>query len=390
MRALFALALSLLLVACGDDTTFPGGPGGGGAGTGGDATGGNATGGSGGNPGVGGGGGAGGSGGGAATAKFPPPDLSGWTGDAPPVLVPSPGLPGAVSGVSATHYGNISCGPFAENLFDLIVPDGATNPPLLIYIHGGGFTAGSRLGAFNGATANHVEGYLNAGIAYATIDYRFLDAIGEGVRTSLQDAQVCLQFIRYHAATLGVDGTRIALAGGSAGAGTSIWLATNEDLADPASGHAILSVSTRVHGILIDRTQATYDLFRWPADVFGPEYTALVQAGFDSGMSDGQILSFYGAPTVEALTTDPVFINYRAAADMLGHLSADDPPIWARTPDDDVAPTNSNALNHHPFHVRALRDAAMGLGVAFDGDVQALGLSPAASRVDFAVALLSP
>ncbi len=43
-----------------------------------------------------------------------------------------------------------------------------------------------------------------------------------------------------------VDKTRVAAYGGSAGAGTSLWLAFHDDLADPKSADPVLRESSRL------------------------------------------------------------------------------------------------------------------------------------------------
>ncbi len=45
---------------------------------------------------------------------------------------------------SAKYYEAIEYGPYDENLFDIYIPESQEPTPLLLYIHGGGFTGGSR------------------------------------------------------------------------------------------------------------------------------------------------------------------------------------------------------------------------------------------------------
>jgi hypothetical protein len=323
---------------------------------------------------------------------FPPPELGGWTGEDFPTPTPSPSLPGQVSGIDATHYGGLSCGPFPENLFDILVPNSGSGHPLLVYIHGGGFTGGSRLTAFTGK-ADEIESYVNAGFAYASIDYRFRTALGEGVRTSLQDAQVCLQFILHHAADLGLDPERVVLAGNSAGAGTSLWLNSTDDLADPASGHAILSQSTdSIDGIIIDGTQATYDLLDWIDVVFGPEYSDIMQAIADAGGFDDEIIDMYGlaagTDVLDAMMNDPDVITYRQATDMLDMLDADDAPIRAETTNPDEEPLSDGIIKHHPYHVRAIGDAAAAVGLETVLVSPGIGENATETRTEFALRMI--
>ena len=80
---------------------------------------------------------------------------------------------------------------------------------------------------------------------------------------SHRDCARAIQFLRYHAKKFNLDKTRIASMGGSAGAGTSLWLAFHDDLADPANPDPVLRESSRITAAAATGTQATYDLLRW-------------------------------------------------------------------------------------------------------------------------------
>ena len=57
-------------------------------------------------------------------------------------------------------------------------------------------------------------------------------------------------------------------------------------------------------------------------------------------------------------------------------MSADDPPIYAVSPRANVPPTDNNIFYHHPFHVRAIVEAAEAVGIEVVADVPALGMIP--------------
>ena len=107
--------------------------------------------------------------------------------------------------------------------------------PLAFVIHGGGWKNGSkeRLNRFVDAPA-----LLKAGISVVAINYRLIKSnsdIEPPVKAPLHDAARALQFVRSKAAEWNIDKTRIAAAGGSAGACTSLWLLYHDDLADLTS-----------------------------------------------------------------------------------------------------------------------------------------------------------
>lgn len=321
----------------------------------------------------------------AVEASLPPPDLGAWTGQEPPPLV-AEAPPPELSDLGLTFYASQPCGPFEETVFDLLLPTSVEGAPLVLFFHGGGFVGGTRDQLYD-LFLDETRALLGAGFAVATAEYRSMLALGEGVRTSLQDMQVCLQYIRHHAGALGIDGSRIVLTGLSAGAGASLWIATHDDLADIDGDHAILATSTRVRGVMIHRPQATYDVLRW-TEVFSPEHRTQVEDLFTSGSYDFQLAVFYGAPDAETVVTDPRVRAYRAAVDMLAQLSPDDPPIWAHGSGSSEAPTSTDALFHHPFHVRAIVEAAALVGVDAAAD---LPHAPAAEAdLDFALRVTAP
>ena len=130
--------------------------------------------------------------------------------------------------------------------------------PLVVFIHGGGWTAG---------TKNNPAGlqqFLDAGISVASVEYRFIqDAMEIGiqppVRAPLYDAARAIQLLRSKAGELNFDKKRVAYMGGSAGACTSLWLALHDDLADPSSSDPIARESTRPMLIAITSPQTSLD-----------------------------------------------------------------------------------------------------------------------------------
>src|SRR5688572_3661461 len=83
--------------------------------------------------------------------------------------------------------------------------------PALVWIHGGGWTGGTK----NEARAKNVCGTLaEAGYVAVSIDYR----LGERAwPTNLHDCKNAVRFLRANADRYHVDPNRIAVAGGSAG-----------------------------------------------------------------------------------------------------------------------------------------------------------------------------
>lgn len=147
--------------------------------------------------------------------------------------------------------------------------------PLLVFIHGGGWTSGSRTDA---RFCDLLPRMLRAGISVASVGYRFIqDADSEKivppVKACLHDAARALQFVRSRSGTWGFDKTRVAVSGGSAGSCTSLWLAFHPELGDPNSPDPVARESTRVTCAAVAIAQTTLDprqMREWtPNSVYG-------------------------------------------------------------------------------------------------------------------------
>lgn len=277
----------------------------------------------------------------------------------------------------AKFSADIAYGDDPLQVFDIYLPDSESPSPLIIYIHGGGFTAGDKADA----AASQINDALAANVAYASLNYRLLqDVDDEGVIKSLNDTKRALQFIRYHAASLNIDKEQIALYGVSAGAGASLWLGLSDEMADDGSTDDLIDdESTRVQAVGAIETQGSYDLVKWETVILG-------SVGVSLGIAEvlgieQRLLSFYGMDDLDDLYDDPEIIAYRARVDLLGLMSVDDPDLWinnfrigAGVPlGADPLATIDN-LFHHPLHAKALLDQAEEIGIPTVGYVPELGI----------------
>ena len=284
-----------------------------------------------------------------------------------------------LQGNSALFAQNIAYGPYEENVFDIFLVDSEEPIPLIIYIHGGGFTSGSK-GIVYLSARNEIRETLAGGASYATINYRLLEEVDdEGVLKCLNDSKRCIQFLRYHHEQLNIDPDRIALYGASAGAGTCLWMAFTDDMAEPGSDDPVLRESTRVSVIGCKGTQSTYDLMKWETVVFAPLGLTLEEMAALFGDEQG-FLSFYGAETLEDLNT-PEYQDYRASVDMLALMSADDPTFWVRNDQANAGiPADKGELQHHPLHAKALQDQAAVVGLSCQAYIPAMGIADPAGN----------
>lgn len=159
-----------------------------------------------------------------------------------------------------THSG-IKYGPHARNVLDFWQAKSDKATPLVLVIHGGGWTGGSKERV---SRVVNVQALLDAGISVAANNYRLVrQAVAEGVtppvKAPMQDSALSLQFLRSKAAELNFDPTRVAAAGSSAGACTSLWLAYHDDLAEPKATSLIARQSTRLLCAALVQAQTTLD-----------------------------------------------------------------------------------------------------------------------------------
>ncbi len=273
--------------------------------------------------------------------------------------------PFVLTNTSTKFAANIAYDEHTKNVFDIFLPTSATTTPLLIYIHGGGFSSGDKTEVYSPqnldgqSTITQINSLLEDGIAFASINYRLLglnDA--EGVIKSLKDSRRCLQYIRSRAADFNIDKSKIVLVGTSAGAGTSLWIGLQNDIADVNAEDPVLRESTKVKGIAAIETQATYDLKKWETDVF-QEYDFNLETTISTNPAFTFIFnSFYGISSFSEFESDAT-IAYRKEVDILDLMDKNDPELWISnvlTPEE--APSNLNIMYHHPYHARTLKQKA--------------------------------
>ncbi len=160
----------------------------------------------------------------------------------------------------APTIADLSYGPHPKQVMSFWKAQSDKPTPLLLFIHGGGWTGGNRMA---GLTAI-LPVMLKNRISVASVEYRFIpEATADGVKPPvhgpLHDAARALQLVRSKAADWNIDKQRIGASGGSAGACTSLWLAFHPDLADPKSDDPIARESTRLWCAAVTAPQTTLD-----------------------------------------------------------------------------------------------------------------------------------
>lgn len=118
---------------------------------------------------------------------------------------------------------------------DIYLPPNANannKQPLLVMIHGGGYSSGDKM-----AWKNEAFSYSKAGYICASLNYRLTQSGGNqdsllrlyAVQCALEDIQNAIRFLKKNADTYFIDTSRIVVFGGSAGGALSLINAVEYD-----------------------------------------------------------------------------------------------------------------------------------------------------------------
>ncbi|HSR87581.1 MAG TPA: alpha/beta hydrolase [Pontiella sp.] len=202
---------------------------------------------------------------------------------------------------------------------DLFLPDNAAKPPLLVYIHGGGWRSGSK-------DYCPMKFVLDYGYALASIEYRLSqEAI---FPAQIHDCKAALRFLKANASAYGYDAGKVAVAGQSAGGQLAALIGSSHgvDATEGAIGNH-LDQSTRVDAVI---------------DYYGASDFILRTKTQPGRANDAGSVCYelFGGPTKDRLTLAKL-------ASTVTHLDPDDPPylIFHGTSDRVVLPDQSYRLH---------------------------------------------
>ena len=239
-----------------------------------------------------------------------------------------------------THT-DIAYGPDELTRFDFYQAKGKGPHPLVFYIHGGGWIGGDK--AEKKVPERVIQGYLNKGISYARINYRF-----SPLPTPVTDAAYALQFIKYHAEKYGINKNKVIVSGGSAGAATCLNLLFQDDMADPEAKDPILRESTRIQGAVTANGQSSIDI-KLLDEWMGP-----------NGPRHGMICRAMGEKNNTALLKN--YDKHKAMIDRFSamtHVDKNDPPLFMTYGKDISVPAKNagHGIHHGIFGIKLLEKA---------------------------------
>jgi len=123
---------------------------------------------------------------------------------------------------------------------DVYLADSDKPTPVMVFIHGGGWRAGSKA---------HVPHWLIGGVkagrlSVVSVEYRFTNVAPHPAQVS--DCMRAIQFVRHNAEKWNIDPKRIGVTGGSAGGHLSLWVGVHDDIADARAEDPVRRQSSRV------------------------------------------------------------------------------------------------------------------------------------------------
>jgi acetyl esterase/lipase len=125
------------------------------------------------------------------------------------------------------------------------VPESAEPPPLVVWIHGGGWMMGDRRYLPETLRPDAVfDALLGAGLAVASIDYRH--ALEAPFPAQLHDAKAAVRWLRAHADDVGVSVERIGVWGESAGGHLAALVGLTAHRPDLEGTHGVVGPSSAV------------------------------------------------------------------------------------------------------------------------------------------------
>jgi len=230
-----------------------------------------------------------------------------------------PAFPCGARGVLGIRYG----GQSDHQVFDAFVPPSTRPHPVVVWIHGGGWSGGDRISEADYALRLVCRGYVVVGVDYR----RSWEA---PYPAQLVDVRNAIRVVRHRAAELRADPSRVALWGASAGAHLAAMAGTTNEWPE-ASSSPIVDETSDVQAVVA--WWAPTDLLSigsdWPPacrthrDVTDPASNESKLIGCPTTLCPDAARA--ASPTTYADGSDPPFLLMSGSADCVV------PPSQART-----------------------------------------------------------
>ena len=225
---------------------------------------------------------------------------------------------------------------------DLYLPEGVKAPPLLVWVHGGAWSGGSKAGV--------PKVFVEQGIATASLDFRL--STEARFPAQVHDIKAAIRFLRASAPKYGYRAERIAIAGSSSGGHLAA-------LVGVTNGHRELEGAVGAH---LDQSSGVHAI----VDYFGASnLTSILEQStpFGLNMRRPALERLLGAPPEQAKAL-------AALASPVTHVDAGDPPLLLFHGDQDRQMPINQAHELHGAYTKLGLDVQfrVGHGVGHSGE----------------------
>ncbi|MFD5536282.1 alpha/beta hydrolase fold domain-containing protein [Streptomyces canus] len=220
------------------------------------------------------------------------------------------------------HYPGISYATlpgYRPLKLDLWVPEGEGPHPVVVFVHGGAWALGDRGDLLPAQdTSAVIDLLLAADLAVASIDYRL--SREATFPAQLHDTKSAVRYLRRHADQLGLDSSRTAVWGESAGAHLAALLALTADRVELAGNIGVTGPDSTV--VAAVGWYGIYDLAALPTFVLPPDITLPADTAQDlieqllGGVADPE-LAMPASPVTYVTAAAPPFLLIHGTADRL-------------------------------------------------------------------------
>ena len=238
-------------------------------------------------------------------------------------------------------------GPYERNRLDFWKAASQGPAPVMVLIHGGGFSGGDKSFWYSHPLLSHCYEH---GISVAAINYRLIKT--DPYPAPMHDGARAVQFLRHNAGKWNLNPKLFGATGGSAGAAMSLWIGFHDDMAEPAGEDPVRRESTRLAAMAVQGAQTTLD----PREI-----RKLIG---EAAARHAALEPFYGLAS-EELQTERAFRLFRDASPVT-HLAAGDPPVLLLYGEPDVPlPPDAKPGQgiHHPRFGLFLKERMDQLGI---------------------------
>lgn len=217
--------------------------------------------------------------------------------------VPSPPAAGDINWAADVTFAVTEGQP---QRLDIAWPKHEGPHPVVVLIHGGGWSGGDK-------SAYHSAMRLLAGQGYAaaSVDYRLAAAPRNVFPAAVEDVRCAVRWLRAHADTYQMDSSRVAAMGSSAGAHLAAMLGTAADVEDLDGACPARHVSPAVSAVVA--IAGPHDIRT--AGALDPSQRGMVENFLGATPEADPERALLASPAVHASAGDPPFLLIHGTAD---------------------------------------------------------------------------